>query len=125
MTSTQVPGTLRGSTRDSGTSDRRREASTTRCCGEPGNASGGHGEKQRRYRSPLRDERAADTRQRIATAALELFAEHGFTATSVASIANRAGVSAQSVYAVYGTKGAVLSALLARLEDEAGVAAPR
>ncbi len=78
-----------------------------------------HGSNRRRYRSPLRAEQAAGTRARIATAALELFAERGFTATSVASIAKRAGVSAQSVYAVYGTKGAVLAALLAGLEDNA------
>lgn len=79
----------------------------------------GEGQPQR-YRSPLRAERAAETRRRIATAALELFAEHGFGGTTVTAIAERAGVAAQTIYATFGTKAAILQALLARLEDDAG-----
>ncbi len=75
-----------------------------------------------RYRSPLRAERAADTRRRIAAAALELFAENGFGDTTVAAIATRAGVAPQTVYATFGSKGAIVRALLDRLEEAAGAA---
>lgn len=74
-----------------------------------------------RYRSALRESRAAETRARIATAARELFAEHGFAGTTVASIAERAGVAVPTVYATYGTKGAIVRALLAQFEDDADV----
>jgi AcrR family transcriptional regulator len=77
---------------------------------------------RREYTSPLRAERAADTRRRIAAAALELFAGQGFADTTVAAIAERAGVSAQTVYATFGTKGAIIGALLSQLEDAAGAA---
>lgn len=78
------------------------------------------GHKAVRYRSPLRDQRAADTRSRIAVAARELFAERGFVGTTVTSIAERAGVSAPTVYATYGSKGAIVRALLTQFEDDAG-----
>ncbi len=76
----------------------------------------------RRYHSPLREERAARTRRRITEAAGELFLEDGFGATTVGAIAARAGVSPQTVYATFGSKAAVLEALLASLEDAAGAA---
>ncbi|MGH2895368.1 MAG: TetR/AcrR family transcriptional regulator [Solirubrobacteraceae bacterium] len=75
-----------------------------------------------RYHSPLREERAADTRRRIAAAAGELFSEHGFSGTTVASIARRAGVSEATIYATYGTKGAIVGALLSEMEEHADVA---
>lgn len=80
---------------------------------------------RRAYTSPLRAERAADTRRRIASAALELFARQGFAGTTVAAIAERAGVSAQTVYGTFGTKSAIVRALLSQLEDDAGAAAWR
>lgn len=73
----------------------------------------------RRYRSRLREERAAETRSRIAAAARELFSEHGFAGTTVAAIANQAAVSAPTVYATFGSKGAILRALLTQLEEDA------
>lgn len=75
---------------------------------------------RRAYTSVLRAERAADTRRRIATAALELFTEQGFAGTTVAAIAGRAGVSVQTIYATFGTKGAIVRALLGQLEEHAG-----
>jgi len=72
----------------------------------------------RHYSSPLRLQQSADTRQRITAAALELFTEHGFGAT-ITAIAERAGVAPQTIYATFGTKGAILKALLARMEDDA------
>ena len=74
------------------------------------------------YRSPLREERATDTRRRIAGAALELFTAQGFSGTTVARIAERAGVSAPTVYATFGSKGAIVRALLTQMENNADVA---
>lgn len=73
----------------------------------------------RPYRSTRRQRSAADTRRRIAQAGGELFAEHGFDGTTVASIARRAGVAVPTVYATFGSKGAIVSALLAQLEADA------
>jgi AcrR family transcriptional regulator len=80
---------------------------------------------RRRYRSPLRTERAQDTRRRITTAGLELFAERGYQATTVAAIAEAAGVAVQTVYAAFGSKAGVLKALLTEMEDEAQATAWR
>ncbi len=77
------------------------------------------------YRSPLREQRAADTRARIAAAARELFIAGGFAGTTIAGIAERAGVSAPTVYATYGSKGAIMRALLTQFEEDADAAAWR
>ncbi len=77
---------------------------------------------KRAYRSTLRAERAAATRARIASAAHELFRQHGFAGTTVAAIAERAGVTAQTVYTGFGSKGAIVSALVAGMEADAGAA---
>lgn len=73
----------------------------------------------RPYRSRVRQERGAETRRRIATAAQELFAEHGFEGTTVARIAEQAGVAAPTVYATFGSKGAIVRALLVQMEHDA------
>ncbi|MBX6766228.1 MAG: TetR/AcrR family transcriptional regulator [Actinomadura rubrobrunea] len=52
------------------------------------------------------------TRERLFTAAVELIAEHGFTATTVDQIAERAGVAKGTVYYNFGSKAALFSALL-------------
>jgi AcrR family transcriptional regulator len=75
---------------------------------------------RRGYSSPLRAEQATATRRRIAAAALELFAGNGFAGTTVAAIADRAGVSVQTVYATFGTKGAIVRSLLSQMEEDAG-----
>lgn len=75
--------------------------------------------QRRRYRSTLRDERTADTRGRIIAAARELFAERGFTETTVAVIAKRAGVATPTVYAVFSSKGEIVRELVSRLEAAA------
>jgi AcrR family transcriptional regulator len=74
---------------------------------------------ERQYRSTLREEQAAQTRERIVGAARDLFAAEGFAATTVAAIARRAGVAAPTVYATLGSKAGIVEALLARLEDDA------
>ena len=74
---------------------------------------------QRTYESPVRDQRALDTRRRICEAALSLFGEHGFAETRVASIAARAGVATPTVYATFGSKGAIVRALIEQMEHNA------
>ena len=67
---------------------------------------------RRPYRSRLRAEQAAQTRLRILDAAGELFAEGGYAATTIDAVAARASVAVDTVYAVFGTKRALLSALI-------------
>jgi AcrR family transcriptional regulator len=63
---------------------------------------------KRPYNSARRRDQARVTRARIRDAAAELFVEHGYAATAVAAIAQRAGVAPQTVYAAFGTKSAML-----------------
>src|SRR5215203_1572552 len=73
---------------------------------------------KRRYRSPLREAQAAATRSRILEAALEEFAARAYPGTSVTAIARSAGVSAQPIYAAFGTKRGIIDALLAEVDAE-------
>ena len=76
----------------------------------------------RTYTSPAREAKAAETRARIAAAAHACFEEHGFAGTTIADIARHAGVSSQTVHTHYGTKGAIVLALLTGMEADAGAA---
>lgn len=73
----------------------------------------------RPYSSTLREQRAYETRVRIRRAAADLFAARGFRETTVAAIAERAGVSAPTVYSVFGGKGGIVAAMLEELEQNA------
>ncbi|MGD9796610.1 MAG: TetR/AcrR family transcriptional regulator [Acidimicrobiia bacterium] len=78
--------------------------------------------KKRSYSSPVRQEQAALTRRRILDAAGELFAARGYARTTVKAVAERANVAVDTVYAVFGTKARILTALIdARLAPEPGV----
>jgi AcrR family transcriptional regulator len=66
----------------------------------------------RPYRSNVRREQAAQTRARIVAAAGELFPDHGYPRTTVKQIAARAGVAPDTVYATFGSKIRVLTALI-------------
>jgi TetR/AcrR family transcriptional regulator, regulator of autoinduction and epiphytic fitness len=68
--------------------------------------------KRRRYASALRKEQAARTRMLIIDAAAELFVSEGYPRTTVKAIADRAGVAPDTVYAVFGSKVRVLTAVL-------------
>ncbi len=68
---------------------------------------------RRRYSSPLREAEAARTRARIVDAAGELFVRDGYAATPLRAIAERAGVSIQSVH-LAGPKAALLIAAFER-----------
>lgn len=63
---------------------------------------------KRPYRSPLRQEEARRTRERVARAALRLFARRGFVETTVAEIARTSEVAAPTVYAAFGSKAGIL-----------------
>lgn len=57
-----------------------------------------------------REERARLTRHRIVEAAIRLFLERGYVATTVEAIAREAGVAPATVYQAFGTKQAILAA---------------
>src|ERR1700730_10388209 len=67
---------------------------------------------QRRYDSALRTAQARQTRERILDAAQRLFAERGYAASTMEAIANGAEVAVDTVYAGFGSKRGVLSALM-------------
>ncbi len=75
---------------------------------------------KRSYRSPRREAQAARTREAIVEAARRLLGVDGMRATTMDTIATEAGVSVQTVYAAFGSKAAILIALLDRLEADAG-----
>jgi len=58
----------------------------------------------RRYDTTRRREAAARTRRSILDAALQLFTEQGYTATTMAAIASAAGVAQDTIYASVGAK---------------------
>jgi AcrR family transcriptional regulator len=67
---------------------------------------------RRPYRSPRRAEQAAQTRHAILQAARELIVERGYTRATIADIAARAGVAADTVYAAVGRKPVILRELV-------------
>ncbi len=69
----------------------------------------------------LRERQAQLTRAEILKAARTLFAERGYSRTSVRDIAASAGVSAQTVYDSIGSKQAVVARLNDLIDEEAGI----
>lgn len=67
---------------------------------------------RRPYRSRVRAEQAAQTRLRILEASGDLFAARGYVATTIDAVAARAGVAVDTIYAIFGTKKGLLSALI-------------
>jgi AcrR family transcriptional regulator len=68
--------------------------------------------KKRAYRSTVRREQAARTRSLIVDAAGDLFVAQGYASTTVRQIAERAGVAPDTVYAAFGSKVRVLTAVI-------------
>jgi AcrR family transcriptional regulator len=62
----------------------------------------------RRYTNTRRTAQAAQTRADVLAAAVELFDEQGWTATTIAAIAERAGVAPETVYSGFGSKKKLL-----------------
>ncbi|MFW0797253.1 TetR family transcriptional regulator [Gordonia sp. CPCC 205515] len=67
------------------------------------------GQGVRGYQSPRRADQARETRRRILHAARDLFIEHGYARTTIVEIAKTAGVSKESVYAIFKNKPTILA----------------
>jgi AcrR family transcriptional regulator len=81
-------------------------------------------EQRRRYDSPLRRQRAGETRDRIISAGAGLL--HGFPiwnwrALTVRAVAERAAVNERTVYRHFSTERELRDAVLRRLEEESGI----
>ncbi|MFC3890899.1 TetR/AcrR family transcriptional regulator [Lentzea rhizosphaerae] len=65
----------------------------------------------RTYRSPSRENRAEQTKVQICLAAIPLFSEQGYAATSMRQLATVAGVSMDTIYTLGGKSDVFLRAL--------------
>jgi len=80
--------------------------------------------QRRAYHSPLRQRRAAETRQRIIAAGAEIlhgYATWNWSALSVRAVAERAGVNERTVYRHFANELELRDAVMERLQEEAGV----
>jgi AcrR family transcriptional regulator len=68
--------------------------------------------ERRPYHSPQRVSAARRTRETIVQSAKEAFEQKGFSATTIPLIASAAGVSPKTVEALFGTKAALLRAVV-------------
>ncbi len=66
----------------------------------------------RSYTSPIRVEKARQTRRRVIASAHELFLGRGYPATTITAVAALAGVSADTVYTTFGSKSGLLKEVL-------------
>jgi len=64
---------------------------------------------KRKYNSTRRKAQSQETQAQIAEAARKWFIERGYAGTSIESIAKEAGVAAETIYALFGNKKAILS----------------
>lgn len=67
---------------------------------------------KRGYRSLRRSAQASDTRAAVVSAAHELFVREGWQKATIAAIARQAGVSVETIYAGFGSKLALLKAVV-------------
>ena len=72
--------------------------------------SGNPRESRAGYHSPLRARQAAQTRQTIVDAAIKLFGERGWAATTLPLVAAEAGTAVDTIYSAFGTKSGLLMA---------------
>jgi AcrR family transcriptional regulator len=70
------------------------------------------GKTPRGYHSPLREEKARRTRQRVLAAAREVFIRDGYARATMRGVAVVAEVSVQTVEQTFGTKRALLKAVI-------------
>ncbi len=66
----------------------------------------------RRYHSPHRANQAEATKQSIMLAARKVFIANGYQAATIQMIAREANVAVSTLYAVFGSKAAILSAVI-------------
>jgi len=67
---------------------------------------------RRAYRSPRREQQAAETRAMVVAAAARLFGERGWAGTGMRDVARAAGVSVETVYASFRSKADLLLAAI-------------
>ena len=70
------------------------------------------GVDKRQYQSATRKDGARRTRQAVVVAAAELFVSRGYARTTLADVAGAAGVARPTVFAVAGSKAALLKLVL-------------
>ena len=78
--------------------------------------------RQRKYHSPVREQQAGQTRQRILEAARRLILNRGFADATIDAIASEAGVAAPTVYAAFGSKRGIVQGLMERAAFSSGYA---
>jgi len=82
------------------------------------------GTARRRYDSPLRQQRAAETRDRIVTAGCEILqgaSIRDWGALTMQAVADRAGVNERTVYRHLTNERGLRDAVMHRLEEQAGI----
>lgn len=79
---------------------------------------------KRKYASTRRAGQAADTREAVIGAARKLFIAGGWQGTTIAGVARAAGVSNETIYAVFGNKQILLRAVVERSVRRTDPAAP-
>lgn len=67
---------------------------------------------KRGYRSDRRSAQASDTRAAVLLAAHDLFIRGGWEKTTIAAVSRQAGVSVETIYAGFGSKRALLEAVV-------------
>ena len=79
---------------------------------------------RRRYDSPLRAKRAAETKAALIRAATELFTARGWVNTGMRDVAREAGVAVETLYSHYSSKRKLFDAVVdqAVVGDDAAVA---
>ena len=71
-----------------------------------------HVKPRRRYNATRRQAQAAQTRQDILDAAHQRFLERGYAGTTLAAIAQAAGVVVETIYRAYGSKAELFKAVV-------------
>ena len=80
--------------------------------------------ERRRYDSPLRQQRASDTRHRIVTAGCEILRDasiRDWRALTMRAVAERAGVNERTVYRHFTNERGLRDAVMHRMEEQAGI----
>ena len=67
---------------------------------------------RRRYHSPLRADQAEQTRGKVLEAAYRLFVDRGYAGTTIAAVAQEAGVSPETIYLSFGGKRGLLERVI-------------
>lgn len=80
--------------------------------------------ERRRYDSPVRQQRASETRERIVTAACEILRRSSIRdwhTLTVRAVADRAGVNERTVYRHFANERGLRDAAMQRMEQDAGI----